>query len=653
MTLVSSLRSRIFLTSALLAVLSIGAAIYLVSVRVTRELEASLRRELNSNAALVDQLRTTRAQTFTTMARLIADAPKLKAAVDTNDPPTVQDTADGYQSQVNSNELLIIGKSGNILAVIGTARDTGVAVASQPAFHNALEGRESVSLSPQPSGILHLATVPIAVGLSHPDVLGTLSLGFLLDDAFAEQLKQLTGSDIAFGMDGRILASTLPFEHREGLVELLTVDRGPQDITLGTQEYAALALPMAAGAATSAEATTASAARPVALILRSRTEQLRFLDAIHTELAVTAVVAVLLATLLSFAVARTITRPLAAITSVMREVAASGDLTRKIVLRRGGRWNDEDALLLADTFNTLTSSIARAQREMSQKERLSSLGRLSTVIAHEVRNPLMIIKAALHTLRLPDLSASALREATADIDEEVVRLNRIVNDVLDLARPIRFEMAPTDLNSLCRESAEAAQVAPGSRVSLHLDPSLPQLTTDAERLRLALVNLIQNARQAVGVANETATAGARPGAPRSTAADSRLDESESAVIVTTRRESDAISIVVSDRGTGINPEDLPRVFDPYFTTKRGGTGLGLPIAKNIVEGLGGAIAVSSEHGRGTEIQITLPIDLSSNPTTDQRQGGADHTDTDSPTVRLGLFEPAHRPAPPTQHGSSA
>ena len=84
--LLSSLRSRIFLTSALLAVLSIGAAIYLVSVRVTRELEESLQREIRSTGELVEQLRTTRAQTFAMMARLIADAPTLKAAVDTNDP---------------------------------------------------------------------------------------------------------------------------------------------------------------------------------------------------------------------------------------------------------------------------------------------------------------------------------------------------------------------------------------------------------------------------------------------------------------------------------------------------------------------------------------------------------------------------------------
>src|SRR6266850_1530086 len=183
---------------------------------------------------------------------------------------------------------------------------------------------------------------------------------------------------------------------------------------------------------------------PVALILRSRTEQLRSLESIHKGLFVTGVLAVLLATVLSFAVARTITRPLAAITDVMREVAATGDLTQKIAVRHSNRWDDEDAQLLATTFNTLTDSIGRFQREMSQKERLTSLGRLSTVIAHEVRNPLMIIKGSLHTLRQADLSRDAMREAVADIEEEVARLNRFVNEVLDFARPIRFELAPVD-----------------------------------------------------------------------------------------------------------------------------------------------------------------------------------------------------------------
>src|SRR5262245_33453622 len=99
MTVFASRRNRILLTSALLAVLAIGAAIYLVSVRVTRELEQQLQREIVATGVVVDQIRTSRSQTFTTMARLIADAPRIKAAVDTNDPPTVQDTLNSYQNQ--------------------------------------------------------------------------------------------------------------------------------------------------------------------------------------------------------------------------------------------------------------------------------------------------------------------------------------------------------------------------------------------------------------------------------------------------------------------------------------------------------------------------------------------------------------------------
>ncbi|HEX3702119.1 MAG TPA: ATP-binding protein [Vicinamibacterales bacterium] len=590
----SSLRGRIFLTSALLAVLSIAAAIYLVNVRVTREEERALLREIVTTGAQIDQLRATRTETFTTMARFIADAPTLKAAVDTNDPPTVQDVAAGYQGQLKSNLLLVTSKTGAVLATVGASDRTAAIVARQPAVRDALGGREGFSLLPQPDSVLQLVTVPITIGRAPPEILGTLSVGFRLDQALAAQLKQITGSDIAFGMDGQILATTLTHDAQLALGDRLRTS-GTSRVRIADEEYVVLPQPLTAGPGV----PTAAGAGPVALILRSRTEHLRFLDAIHTELAVTAALAVILATLLSFAVARSITRPLAAITDVMREVAATGDLTRKIALRHASRWDDEDARLLATTFNTLTDSIARFQREMSQKERLLSLGRLSTVIAHEVRNPLMIIKASLHGLRQPAPSAAAVSEAVADIDEEVTRLNRIVNEVLDFARPIRFELAPADLNALCRESAAAAEAASaGPAVAVRLDDTLPVVVTDAERLRLALVNMIVNARHAAN--GHEAVAGAAP-------PDGPAAAAGAAVSITTRRLSDRANIVIADCGAGIPPADLARVFDPYFTTKRGGTGLGLPIAKNIVEGLGGAISVASVPNRGTEICIDLPL----------------------------------------------
>jgi signal transduction histidine kinase len=578
-------------------------AIYLVGSRVNIEAENSVQRDIVATGALVDELRTTRVENFTMMARLIADAPKLKAAVDTDDPPTVQDVSDDYQERLHSHLLLVTNRAGRQLASVGPPHGRGIDQALQPSIDDAIDGRESFKILAAPEGMLQVATVPIAIGIEHPDILGTISVGFLLDDALANQLKAVTGSDIAFGMDGTVLAATLARDQWAPLGRLLQASQ-PQTVTLAGEDFSVLARPL------SAEAAVGGYSAPTALVLRSRTDQIRFLREINSELAVTAVLGVLLATLLSFGVARTITRPLTAITAVMREVAATGDLTRKIAFRSGPRWHDEDARVLATTFNTLTESIARSQRELAQKERLSSLGRLSTVIAHEVRNPLMIIKSALHSLRQPSLQPLALAEAVADIDGEVVRLNRVVNDVLDFARPIRFELAATDINTLCRDAAAAAQVTPGPPVTLTLDDAAPEIVTDAERLRVALVNLIVNSRQAVeareGAAAEAALTRSLRGAPPVGGVTSSGDDRT--VSLSTRATDTGLIIAIADTGTGIDADNLSRVFDPYFTTKRGGTGLGLPIARNIVEGLGGTLTVVSHEGRGTELRIELPGD---------------------------------------------
>jgi signal transduction histidine kinase len=299
-------------------------------------------------------------------------------------------------------------------------------------------------------------------------------------------------------------------------------------------------------------------------------------------------VTILLATILSYGVARTMTRPLSAVTNAMRDVAATGDLTRKVTVRSRA-WDDEDARLLASAFNTLTDSVAQFQREAAQKEKLSSLGRLSTVVAHEIRNPLMIIRASLAALRSAGASAAERREAIADIDEETTRLNRLVTEVLDFAKPIRFDLGEACLNDICRRASATAAWADSANpaVRLDLDPDLPAIVTDPERLRTALVNILSNARHAVEAAHG---ADAAP-----------------AVEVATRRRNESIVLLVRDRGTGIAPEDLARIFDPYFTTRRAGTGLGLPISKNIIEGLGGSVAVSSRRGEGTDIRIEFPI----------------------------------------------
>ncbi len=578
MRLLSSLTNRIFLACSLLAMLALGFASYFVNARVTREAEAELQRGLQEASRLVDQHRSQLTDTYTRFARLIADLPRFKAAVFTVHAPTIQQVARDYREQVNAALVVVRDRNGTILGAAGVVQPEGLPIAA-PA-----QTADVSLIRPHDRGLMQIVSVPIFVDLQNPDVFGRLSIGFLLDDGLAQQFKDVTGSEVAFAAGGRVLASTLPPAARPALGAAIRAD-GISTIRVGDEEYIALRRPLGDGHDPKA---------PAVLILRSRTARLQFLRTIRNGLAGALIATVLLATIISYVLARSVTRPLAAVTNAMRHVAATGDLTRKVALQtRTG--DDEDARLLATTFNTLTDSIATFQREAAQKERLTSLGRLSTVIAHEVRNPLMIIRTTLRSLR-DDVAPAELREAVADIDEETSRLNRIVSEVLDFARPLRFEYAETSVNALCVASAQAVEAGePGPVIALELDASDPRVVTDADRLRTALVNMLTNARQAV----QRAAQAAGPGTLAvGTSPEIRLE---------TRAVAERVAITIADRGIGIAPEDLAHIFDPYFTTRRTGTGLGLPIARNIVEGLGGEITVSSRVGGGTEMRVTLPV----------------------------------------------
>ncbi len=589
MAALSSLTNRIFLACTLLAMLSLGFASYFVNARVSSEAEADLQRGLQEAGRLVDQHRSTVTDSFTRFARLVADLPRFKAALETGHPPTVQPVAIEYRTQMNAAMMVVTGRDGRVLASDGLGRlETLPIEAPQPTA-------EVSKVWPHDLGLVQVVSVPVFVGRENPDVFGRLSVGFLFDNALAEQFKDVTGSEVAFAAGGRVLASTLPAVSRPALAPALQAD-AVSTVYVDGEEFVALRRPLG-------EARDVNA--PAAVILRSRTARLQFLRAIRNGLVGALIATVLLATGVSYAVARTMTRPLAAITHAMRDVAATGDLTRKVSLQSRAT-DDEDARLLATTFNTLTDSISKFQVEAAQKERLSSLGRLSTVIAHEVRNPLMIIRTSLSSLRRDTITAAELREAVADIDEETSRLNRIVTEVLDFARPMRFDYAETAINALSTASAQAAGAGePGPPIALDLDPSDPRIVTDAERLRTALVNILANARHAV----QSVARAVDSGAVDSGAVDSvaLAVATEPPIRLRTRAAGDRVTITVSDRGPGIAPEDMAHIFDPYFTTRRTGTGLGLPIARNIIDGLGGSITVSSRTGVGTEMRLDLPL----------------------------------------------
>ena len=508
MSILSSLSNRIFLASALLTVLSIGVAVFVINRTATARAEEDLERSLEEAGTLVEQFQSLLFEHLVREARLIADLPKLKAAVSVDHEPTVRPLAADYRRQIDADLFLVTNRQG---VTLGFAHDLGLppdAVDNFEGTAQAKAGHESVTFWPRPEGLLQVVSVPIYLDPAQPEILGTLTAGVSLDRRLATRIKALTRTEVVFGSQGVIHASTLSDEHRASLAPLLTTP-GVSHIVVGGEEFVAVRRLLALGPAqrgvapgvsggdnTGGIGTSAAAAgkglppalgpqmsagiggggaaavdatrAPVAVILRSRSEHLRFLRTLHTALGLSALAAVIGATVLSFAVARTITRPLGGLIATMREMAKTGDLTRgQPPAVPASRWEDEDARVLTTTFRALTASLGRFQHEAAQRERLSSLGRLSTVVAHEIRNPLMIIKASLRTLRRDASHLPDAAEAIGDIEEEVARLNALVNEVLDYAKPIRFDYGAVDLNALCRAAATAASAGqPGPRRSV-------------------------------------------------------------------------------------------------------------------------------------------------------------------------------------------
>ena len=229
--------------------------------------------------------------------------------------------------------------------------------------------------------------------------------------------------------------------------------------------------------------------------------------------------------------------------------------------------------------------IRALEASSARRERLAALGDVAAAFAHELRNPLNAVSMGLQRLRAeftPEPGEAYARFVDL-MQGEVRRLNTIVEQFITLARPLPLKPAPLQLDELLRELAALVEPeADQARVAVRLAVGeLPPVTADRDHVKQVLLNLMLNAVQAM--------------------------TSCGTLTLEAHAVRDAVTITVADTGPGIAPDVLPRVFDPYFTTKPGGLGLGLPIARRIVEAHGGALAVESEPGRGSRFSVTLPL----------------------------------------------
>ncbi len=238
----------------------------------------------------------------------------------------------------------------------------------------------------------------------------------------------------------------------------------------------------------------------------------------------------------------------------------------------------------------LRAQLSESRTHLERQEKLASLGVFAAGIAHEIRNPLTAIKVRLFSLRQNSQSDTSREEDMQVISDEISRLERIVGDFLQFARPSEPELQLLALDTLLQEVCALLrpQLAKKS-VDLVLEAA-PEasLHADPQKLKQVLINLVQNAGQSIdGPGTVTLRARLTTHALRG-------------------RPTGAVAVEVADTGKGMPPEVIQRLFDPFFTTKEDGTGLGLPIAARIIDKHGGIIEYETHVNRGTTFRVVLP-----------------------------------------------
>ncbi len=241
---------------------------------------------------------------------------------------------------------------------------------------------------------------------------------------------------------------------------------------------------------------------------------------------------------------------------------------------------------LEEWNHTLEEHVAAAQERLLRTERLATVGQLGSSIAHELRNPLGVISNSVYYLKMRlGERDERISKHLEIISREVQTANKIITDLMSFVRVGQLEVEATNPQALVMGALERAQIPPNVRVHADVPADLPPIHVDRDKMRQALLNLVDNAVQAMPDGGD--------------------------LTISAELAGNALRLRIRDTGEGIPHENLERIFEPLFTTKAKGIGLGLAIVRMMVEAHGGQVSIASELGQGTTFTLQLPLETPS------------------------------------------
>ncbi len=315
----------------------------------------------------------------------------------------------------------------------------------------------------------------------------------------------------------------------------------------------------------------------------------------HAVLIVAGAGAVAICAVAMLALAYLIQRPMVELQEKMEQVS-EGNLDVSVSFANR---NDEIGDL-GRNFNYMMQQLRESREEIevlhrtqiSRAEHLATLGELAAGLAHEIRNPLAGIAGVIEIVGRDLPPTSPARAVVKDVRQEISRISRTLSDLLETARPHPPQIRKSNLNTTVEHAVMLARqqvLSKPIKIELHKAPNLPEVEHDSDQIHQVLLNLLLNAEQAV--------------------------EGAGIVTVQVGLQENCASVLISDTGRGIPPQVLSNIFRPFYTTKGNGTGLGLSLARRIVEEHHGRIEVRSVVGKGSQFTVLLPFHMPTSQTT--------------------------------------
>jgi signal transduction histidine kinase len=568
-----SLLWKILLSTSVAVTILFAITGQLILRDITRTMSDSLNQQVRESFQAYTSIWKSRADLLSSASELLSTMSEVRAAFSTGDQATIRDTAGELWSKISDAVpiFLVTDPRGRVIASLGGVTPLSVrenmTVVSKAAVRFP---RQSSGFLLQDGQLYHISVTPVYVqSTGGQSLLNVLVAGYQVDALVAQQLKEQTGgSEFLFLTPEQVIASTLNERATSVVATNLTSARGSDRVSGGVVEYAHFSTPL-----------LDVMGDPVGqlVILQSFEAARQRIASLYSNIILLWLVAMLIGFLLTYMLARRIVEPVEQLDRAATEVARQ-NYAIEVEVR-----SEDEIGRLARTFNNMCASIRQAREDLIQQEQISTIGRLSASIVHDLRNPLAAIYGGAEMLVDRELPAGHVKRLAGNIYAASRRIQELLQDLLNVSR------GKSRQPEICRlrEVASAACDALGSIAEaqgvvfvLSIPPEI-ELPLERSRMERAFLNLLSNALEAMPEGGE--------------------------VRISATMDAEAALIQVEDTGPGISPEIRSKLFQPFVSAgKRTGLGLGLALSRQTVLDHGGEIWVESHPGQGAKFYLRLP-----------------------------------------------